>query len=392
MYNWKNKPPPAIIWVKGMKLGPGAPHSPDFQSRIDQSERSTGEGTIENPMVVWPYPARPEDKPIEQILAMEAVIRQETKECGLSHVWIAADGHPYSTTATRGGIRVASLDDYHVTIRMGSSSTICNLHGHLYLVCEDDDIRKKVTRVMTEKERGIKNALPFNNQNYHTFKMLASISILSLLALANANPVPRSAPRIIKGNAYQLQVQLRDPLKDLSPGVSGQYLAGSHVGAGLNIAIVSPHEDSGNYPPFYSNGTAEQGWTSVVNDLGTIYPWGVNVQDAESTDATYPGEHDADINVGGGSNGIVLTKITIDSGITEPALGGLAAGYYAVCNRFIGYSRANMTVVRYVYEGEDLADGCVGVNFVPLCATLNDLPEGNEWTHDFVQEVDCVEI
>ncbi|KAI8960088.1 hypothetical protein F5Y11DRAFT_331014 [Daldinia sp. FL1419] len=215
--------------------------------------------------------------------------------------------------------------------------------------------------------------------------MLASIiTPLTFLALAGATPVPQAAEQLSRSKGFHLKVELQDPSKDLDPSVAGSYLSGVHVGAGQNIATVSsisPSDDA----PYYSNGTETQGWVDVLNDLGTDFPWGLSVQDSKSTDATYPGEHDASINVGGGSNGIKIEK----SG-NSVALGGLAPGYYAICDRFIGYVRANMPVVRYVYEGESLPEKCVAVNFVPQCATLKDLPASSEWTHDFAQEVDCV--
>ncbi|KAI2629171.1 hypothetical protein GGS26DRAFT_559724 [Hypomontagnella submonticulosa] len=216
--------------------------------------------------------------------------------------------------------------------------------------------------------------------------MLASLTTtLTLIALAGATPVPQTAQQLSRAKAYQLQVQLRDPTKDLNPPISGQFLGGVHVGAGMNIATVGTPPNPMAEPPYYTNNNPAEGEISVLNDLGTVYPWGLIVQDPESFDYTYPGEHDADINVGGGSNG--LTVVREGDSVT---LGGLAPGNYAVCNRFIGYTRSNMTVVRYVYEGETLPTDCVAVNFLPLCAELQDLPDGSEWTHDYVQEVDCV--
>ncbi|OTB01768.1 hypothetical protein M426DRAFT_323249 [Hypoxylon sp. CI-4A] len=219
--------------------------------------------------------------------------------------------------------------------------------------------------------------------------MLGSITTgLTLLALAGATPVPQAASssQLSRSKGYDLRIQLLDPAKDLDPPVDGQYLSTYHVGAGLNVAVAgAPRDPSYSFPPYYSNGTAEQGWVSVLNDLGTSFPWGVSAQNATSFDVTYPGEHDVDINVGGGSNGIHVAK-TGDS----VALAGLAPGNFAVCNRFIGYARSNLTVVKYVYEGETLPEDCVGVQFTAYCSELEDLPEGSEWTHDFVQEVDCV--
>ncbi|KAI0883280.1 uncharacterized protein GGS22DRAFT_168327 [Annulohypoxylon maeteangense] len=215
--------------------------------------------------------------------------------------------------------------------------------------------------------------------------MLTSLltTTITLLSLAGATPVPQTAQQLSRAKAYQLQIQLLDPTKDLDPSVAGSFIGTVHVGAGQNVAVAGSHNASGT--PFYTNGTVADGYVDVLNDLGTQYPWGFKVQDRDSSDATYPGEHDVEIDVGGGTNGVSLV-----TNAEDVRLGGLSAGYYAVCDRFIGYVRGNLTVVKYVYEGETLPEGCVGIKFVPLCAELNTLPEGSEWTHDFVQEVDCV--
>ncbi|KAI1135658.1 hypothetical protein F5Y05DRAFT_415997 [Hypoxylon sp. FL0543] len=217
--------------------------------------------------------------------------------------------------------------------------------------------------------------------------MIASITtLLGLLALTGATPVPQTPEQLSKAKAYNLQIQLLDPTKDLDPPVAGQFLSTYHDGAGLNLAVVSDYPAGYAPPPFYTNGTAALGASDVLNDLGTAYPWGIRVYDPSTFDYAYPGEHDVRVDVAGGTDGIGL----VPSSGGAVRLGGLAPGNYAVCNRYIAYGAGNLTVVRYVYEGEALPDGCVGVDFVPLCAALDDLPAGSEWTHDFVQEVDCV--
>ncbi|KAI1772898.1 hypothetical protein F4818DRAFT_424265 [Hypoxylon cercidicola] len=217
--------------------------------------------------------------------------------------------------------------------------------------------------------------------------MLSTLTTtLALLALTGASPVPQAAPQLSRAKAYNLQIQLYDPSKpDLDPPVAGRYLGTVHTGAGLNIAVAAaPNPDpSYRYPPYYTNGTGGHG--AVQNDLGTQYPWGVQVQSPAETDYAYAGEHDVTVNVGPGSDGV-----GIQAWGDELFLGGPGAGTYAVCNRFIGYVRGNLTAVRFVYDGEVIPEGCVGVRFVPLCAELNDLPEGSMSTHDYVQEVSCV--
>ncbi|KAI6082139.1 hypothetical protein F4821DRAFT_247743 [Hypoxylon rubiginosum] len=218
--------------------------------------------------------------------------------------------------------------------------------------------------------------------------MLSTLTTgLTLLALTGASPVPQAPQQISRAKAYTLQIQLYDPSKpDLDPPVAGKYLGTVHTGAGLNIAVATDYANTDpnyKFPPYYTNGT--DGYSSVQNDLGTQYPWGVQVQSPTETDYTYPKEHDVTVNVGGGTNGVGIQAWGDDL-----FLGGVGAGAYAVCNRFIGYTRSNLTAVRFVYDGEEVPEGCVLIRFVPLCAELNDLPEGSQWTHDFVQEVNCV--
>lgn len=49
-----------------------------------------------------------------------------------------------------------SDDDHHFTVRMGSSEDICNIQGHIYVVCKDNDIDSIPLRTMSESERSIK--------------------------------------------------------------------------------------------------------------------------------------------------------------------------------------------------------------------------------------------
>ncbi|KAI1801536.1 hypothetical protein F4811DRAFT_533736 [Daldinia bambusicola] len=219
--------------------------------------------------------------------------------------------------------------------------------------------------------------------------MFASvIAPLTFAALASASPVPASSPgsawQLSKSNAFHLQAQLRPGSGDINPPVSGGYLASAHVGAGQNIAIISSAkpEDTSAY---YVNGTEAQGWVDVLTDLSTTFSWGLQVQDAETFDPAYPGEHGASVNVGGGSNGITIQR-------TESLvqLGGISEGSYAVCNRYIAYWQQDMQVVRYIYPGESMAKDCVALDFIPMCTKLAPLPEGSQATHEFAQEVDCV--
>ncbi|KAI1445118.1 hypothetical protein F5Y02DRAFT_418420 [Annulohypoxylon stygium] len=150
--------PDNIPWVKGMKLGPGAPHGANFQRRIDESNQYSGAGTVNDPMVTWVVPQvdKKSDAEKAKLPAQTKVISDLTKDYGLSHAWIASEPHNTSTTKWVDGDRYIEDDDYHVTLRLGKSKDVCNLHGHAYLLFEDNDPAKQVKRTMLNKERSIK--------------------------------------------------------------------------------------------------------------------------------------------------------------------------------------------------------------------------------------------
>ncbi|KAK6951628.1 hypothetical protein Daesc_006150 [Daldinia eschscholtzii] len=147
--------PQGIVWEKGMRLGPGAPHGFDFKERIDDVRLMRGTGTIEDPLVIWPAPGPHIASNESKRQTIMQIVSQTTTDCGLSHAWIAADAHPTSTIGWENGRRKTLRDDYHVTVRMGSDKKTCNLHGHIYLVCEGHDLRRPIVRAMRNDERGI---------------------------------------------------------------------------------------------------------------------------------------------------------------------------------------------------------------------------------------------
>ena len=76
---------------------------------------------------------------------------------GLSY-YDSKEGHGLSTLRkTRTGDRISSDDDWHITLRMGTAADWCNLHGHFYLVYEDNNKPKEsiALRMMEDEERGL---------------------------------------------------------------------------------------------------------------------------------------------------------------------------------------------------------------------------------------------
>ncbi|KAI1411807.1 hypothetical protein F5Y13DRAFT_190809 [Hypoxylon sp. FL1857] len=118
-----------VIWVEGMKLGPGASHDERFWQRIDRARRWFGAGTMDDPSISWVAPGPAAERTEQQIRAIEYLIWEQARRYGLSHVWIASDGHACSTTAWSEGNRVTSPDDYHVTLRMGVSEDLQAQHA-----------------------------------------------------------------------------------------------------------------------------------------------------------------------------------------------------------------------------------------------------------------------
>ncbi|KAJ8132666.1 hypothetical protein O1611_g958 [Lasiodiplodia mahajangana] len=142
-------------WVEGMQLPRGKPHDDVFNTRIrDRTWREVGEGTQENPTICWLSEYyRPES--VSHCEAIEAIIRQQLIRYKLRFAWIVADGHAMSTVGRTKAGRIMSDDDNHITLRMGLTEDICNLHGHFYLIYEDNDPQKKAIRMMREDERSI---------------------------------------------------------------------------------------------------------------------------------------------------------------------------------------------------------------------------------------------
>ncbi|KAI0390594.1 hypothetical protein F5Y17DRAFT_461608 [Xylariaceae sp. FL0594] len=122
-------------WAERMGLPTGEALDPAIKARARKSIRKT-----------------------DQTLALEDVIRREMIRLGVTHAWICADRHGTSSYGyTPEGERKRSDDDWHVTLRLGTRPDWCVLHGHFYIVYDDNDDPAKSTavRMMLQDERGI---------------------------------------------------------------------------------------------------------------------------------------------------------------------------------------------------------------------------------------------
>ncbi|KAI0095864.1 hypothetical protein F4814DRAFT_174489 [Daldinia grandis] len=149
----RSKAMEGVIWTPGMPLGPGAPHNAPFKDRLEVSGRSTGSGTSSDPMVIWLIETRDQDE--EKLLAIERVVKQETKRFGLKYAWLQSNTHSTSTIAITAGQRIVDSDDFHVTVRMGNTEDNCNVHGHIYLIYEGNDLNNVAVRAVDQSERGV---------------------------------------------------------------------------------------------------------------------------------------------------------------------------------------------------------------------------------------------
>jgi hypothetical protein len=208
------------------------------------------------------------------------------------------------------------------------------------------------------------------------------IPTLTLAAAASALPNP--SPKLSKSTGFHLVAHVTNPAHDLTPSVEGWSLAGIHTGAGFNAAVLDASASSGRL--FYQNGTVTQvarRQATVVTDGGTPpFPMSLQVQ--------APGEprQIAGINVAQGTPGRVDVRGVLVNGLAESR-----GGTYLACRQTVPYYGVEYATLQYAYggEAEGVADGCAPIKLVARCAVLNELPEGSISSHEFVQEVRCVE-
>ncbi|KAJ2996250.1 hypothetical protein NUW58_g1033 [Xylaria curta] len=148
----ENKKP--TVWVEGMQMPRGKRHDSRFQERITGDPgRLVGQGTLEDPQIKWLVDNL--DVSVDVYEATEMIVRQQLRKYRLRFAWIVAHGHGISTVRYTKDGRIMSDDDNHITLRMGSTAGICNIHGHFYMIYEGNDVRKRPIRMMEIDERSI---------------------------------------------------------------------------------------------------------------------------------------------------------------------------------------------------------------------------------------------
>ncbi|KAK6078637.1 hypothetical protein SCUP515_09687 [Seiridium cupressi] len=223
---------------------------------------------------------------------------------------------------------------------------------------------------------------------------LAIAGVASATPLSSRQVVPHYPPTQ-SSTGFRLIANVTDPSEDFTPPVDNWVFNAIHVGAGFNDAVLLPDgTDSGRI--FYVNGTAEDVYYyrgSTLTDGGTPpFPYGIYVASEDQTDAG--GSHDVSVNVGSGTTGVQLTRFPD----VYPTLAGAGQGTYVACNQTVPYYQKNYITVRWTYDTIDpdtslnvhqIPEGCVAINLIPECATLNDLPEGSLSRHEFAATSVC---
>ncbi|KAI0392402.1 hypothetical protein F5Y17DRAFT_361643 [Xylariaceae sp. FL0594] len=229
---------------------------------------------------------------------------------------------------------------------------------------------------------------------------LGAACLASAVPLESRQVVPHYPPNSLS-TGFRLVANVTDPATDLKPSVNGWELTGIHTGAALNEAILA------NAPGrvFYHNGTASEiryGQGSILSDGGSPpFPYGIYVQSESEHDATYPAEHDVNINVGSGTIGVSLLAFPNPYFyLTGP---NSAQGTFVACPRVVPYYGVEYTVVRFAYDTIDpstslpvrnVPKGCTAITLIPECDTLPKLSKcnknnGGQASHEFAVESKC---
>ena len=220
------------------------------------------------------------------------------------------------------------------------------------------------------------------------------MALVSIAAAATSAQDPGCVPRSSASQGFRLVVNVTDPAKDLNPPVHGQFVSTAHIGPAQNRAIVTPSAG----PVFYQNGTYEDitmQRIAILTDGGTPpFPEGLIYQQ-EQDDSKGNGIY---IVAGDGGHGTRLTRLAEPYSYLTILADVVRSTFVACGNTVIPAigDKQKFTVVNWVQAMRGaggstvvVPDGCVAVNLVPQCATLNALPADAQSSHEFAQEVRC---
>ena len=198
-------------------------------------------------------------------------------------------------------------------------------------------------------------------------KRASTLTLLSSLTSCAPTSTPIYPPQIDAQNFYLIANVTSN---DLSPSINSYVVASYHVGAGKDLAILTPNVNPASGRIFYVNGTSEEvyyGQSNVLSDEGTP-PFAAGVSIASSTSNALL------INAGVGQAGIGLTRFP--DPITELYATG-SEGFYACLSPELGGGSA---VQIFVQNGNDVPESCARITLLPQCSTEGsglEHPDGN---------------
>lgn len=225
--------------------------------------------------------------------------------------------------------------------------------------------------------------------------LFKSLSLASAAGLAAASPMSRrdAYPPLSSSTYFKLVANVTDTTKDIfDPPVNSWYLTGTHVGAGLNTAVLYAPDGA----TFFVNGTGQQvssastsvGLPPLVSQdaNGTAFYSPQGLQFSQSTGGSTPGEVYVGLNVGPGTSGAGITP-----GLRSPYadLFGPYGGAFVVCNESApAYGRPQYAV--RAEPADAVPDNCVAISLLAECAADPGV-EGKEELNIITEDVKCYE-
>ncbi|KAK9769290.1 hypothetical protein SCAR479_14041 [Seiridium cardinale] len=220
------------------------------------------------------------------------------------------------------------------------------------------------------------------------FYKFASLALIA--GLVAASPMKKRAyPPLSQSQGFTLIANVTDTTKAVfDPPVNSWSLVGTHVGAGLNTAVL--YADGGSV--FFVNGTGQEvssASTSIAlpplrstdGDGNSNYtPMGMQFSASGDDGEVYIG-----LNIGLGTKGAGIIP-----GLRSPyaELFGPYGGTFVVCNETTPVYGRPQYPVRV--ERQDVPENCVAINLLAQCAELPPIT-GVDDLNIIVEDVKCYE-
>ncbi|SPN98723.1 uncharacterized protein DNG_01767 [Cephalotrichum gorgonifer] len=152
-----------------------------------------------------------------------------------------------------------------------------------------------------------------------------------------------------------------------------------HTGAGQSRAVAGEPSPGGGDLVFYQNGASPDS-TLATDILPQGFPMSILFAPPENGTDVSP----ADVTVSGATSGLF-----VDEEEYAPSIEYVDGGRFWICESWVAYYQAVYPVFSWSAGEGEAGEACVEVDVVPVCETLEDLPDGALGSHELVQEVRC---